>query len=95
VVAADRSVGWYVVATVDTVLTQSPPAVQLPGLDPTRRYRLSNATPPGEAHRADLGESWLDQQGVDVTGRVLAEAGVRLPVTAPGSAYVVRALAAG
>ena len=47
VVAPDRSEAWYVVATVDTPLTQSVGAVRLPGLDPGRAYSVSERTPAG------------------------------------------------
>ena len=91
VVSADAAEGWYVVATVDTLVTQSPAAVLLPGLDPSRTYRLTREDPPGDRHVAELGESWLEGEGVEVTGAVLSSAGIRLPVTAPESAYVLRA----
>ncbi len=92
-VADDAAEAWYVVATVDTLVTQSPTAVQLPGLDPARTYRVTGENPPGERQVADLGESWLDGDGLEVPGSVLGSAGVRLPVTAPESAYVLRAVA--
>jgi alpha-galactosidase len=91
VVSADTAEAWYVVATVDTLATQAPTAVLLPGLDPSRTYRLTREDPPGARHVADLGESWLDGDGVEVSGAVLSSAGVRLPVTAPESAYVLHA----
>ena len=46
-VAADAGEAWYVVATVDTLVTQSPAAVLLPGLDPARTYRVTRENPPG------------------------------------------------
>ena len=79
-------------ATVDTLVTQSPAAVLLPGLDPARTYRLTREDPPGDRHVADLGETWLDGDGRRGAGqRARSSAGVRLPVTAPESAYVLRA----
>ncbi|MCW2843736.1 MAG: alpha-galactosidase [Nocardioides sp.] len=89
VVAPDGGEGWYVVAAVDTVVTQSPLAVVLPGLDPARTYRVSGETPPGQ-HVAHLGETWLGGPGLDVPGSVLGTVGVRLPVLAPESAVVLR-----
>lgn len=88
--ALGDSEGWYVVATVDSVTTQSPTSVVLPGLDPTRSYRVTGETPPGQ-HQVDLGHSWLDDDdGVTVPGSVLTSLGVRLPVMAPESAHVLR-----
>jgi alpha-galactosidase len=95
VVAEDRAEAWYVVAAVDTLVTQSPTAVLLPGLDPARTYRVTGENPPGERHVADLGASWLDGDGIEVPGSVLGSAGVRLPVLAPESAQVLRATAVG
>ncbi|GEP37391.1 alpha-galactosidase [Nocardioides psychrotolerans] len=93
VVAPDGGEGWYVVATVATVVTQSLAPVVLPGLDPTRRYRISCETPGGQRHTADLGESWVDGDPVEVGGSVLGTVGVRLPVMAPEEACVIRAVA--
>lgn len=93
VVAADRSEGWYVVAAVASLHTQSPTPVRLDGLDPDRRYRVSGETPSGGQHSADLGESWLSGPGLVVPGAVLAGVGVRLPALAPDTAQVIRVLA--
>ena len=87
------SEAYYVVATVDTLATQSPAPVRLPGLDPARRYRVRSVTPAGHRHLADLGESWLDGaaqgEGETLSGSALGAVGVRLPVLAPESAYVL------
>ncbi len=91
VVAADSSEAWYVVATVDSQLTQVPAPVLLPGLDPERTYLVSAETPPGPRHRMDLGESWLDGEGLCLPGRVLGQVGVQMPVMAPESAHVLHA----
>ncbi len=96
VVAEDAGEAWYVVATVDTLVTQSPTAVQLPGLDPARTYRVTREDPPADRQVvADLGSTWLDGDGIEVPGSVLGSAGVRLPVLAPESALVLRATAVG
>ena len=76
-------------ATVDTPLTQSVGAVRLPGLDPDRSYLVSDRTPPGERHRAELGDTWLDGAGVTLSGRMLGTAGVRFPALAPEAAHVL------
>ncbi len=89
-VAADRSEAWYVVATVDMPLTQHVGPVRLPGLDPAAVYRVVDRTPPGDRHRAHLGEHWLDRpDGVLVDGRALREVGVGLPPLAPEVAHVL------
>ena len=63
---------WYVVAIIDTVVTQAPPSVLLPGLDPGRTYLLSVETPAGDVHASDRGTTWLDGEPVEVSGAVLA-----------------------
>jgi alpha-galactosidase len=93
VVAPDRSEGWYVVATIDTPITQAVGAVRLPGLDPERSYVVADRTPAGERHRAELGVTWLDGEGVTLSGRALAEVGVRFPALAPETAHVLRVAA--
>jgi len=90
VVAPDAAEGWYVVAVTDTVVTQAPPPVLLPGLDRDRTYLLSVETPAGEVHVGDLGTTWLDGEPLEVTGAVLATLGIRLPALAPESAVVLR-----
>ena len=95
VVAPDRSEGWYVVATVDTPVTQSVGAVRLPGLDPDRSYLVTDRTPPGERHRAELGDTWLDGAGVALTGRMLGDGRRAVPgAAAGGRARAARASAA-
>jgi alpha-galactosidase len=90
VVAPDRCEAWFVVATVDTTVTQSVGAVLLPGLDPDRTYLVADRTPSGDGHRAGIGSTWIDGDGVVLGGRALAEVGVRLPATAPETARVLR-----
>lgn len=80
--------GWYVVATVDSVVTQSPAPVTLPGLDPAGTYRVRSETPDGQ-HAADLGRTWVHGEGVEVPGRVLTDLGVRLPVMPPETVHVL------
>lgn len=91
VVAADRSQACYVVATVASTQTQHPAPLRLTGLDPDRRYRLTEALPRGEGG-ADLAGPW-SVDGTVVTGRVLAAAGVALPPMDPEEARVLRVVA--
>jgi alpha-galactosidase len=62
--------------------------VLLEGLDPDRRYRVTDETPADGQHGLDLAPRHLD---VVLPGRVLAEVGVRLGVVAPETARVLRA----
>jgi alpha-galactosidase len=89
-VAADRSEAVYVVAVLDATTTQHPAPVRLSGLDPSRSYLVRVVDPSPDRHPMDLGTSWVTGEGVVTTGAMLTQVGVRLPVTAPESAYVLR-----
>jgi alpha-galactosidase len=88
VVAPDRAEGWYVVAMTGPSASQHLEPVLLEGLDPDRRYRVTDETPTDGQHGLDLAPRHLD---VVLPGRVLAEVGVRLGVVAPETARVLRA----
>jgi len=51
VVSADSSEAWYVVAVVDSLSTQSPAPVLLPGLDPKRTCRAACSATSGFGFR--------------------------------------------
>ncbi len=87
-VAPDRSEGWYVVAQTGLAATQHLAPVRLEGLDPDRRYRVTDEAPEGGHHSLDLAPRRLD---VVMSGRVLGEVGVRLGVVAPETARVLHA----
>jgi hypothetical protein len=91
VVAADQAEGWYVVALTGLSATQQLAPVQLAGLDPDRRYQLTDETPTHGQHGLDLAPRQLSAV---LPGDVLGRVGVRLGVTAPETARVlhVRAL---
>ncbi len=91
VVAADRSEAWYVVATVGSTATQHPAPLRLTGLDPDRRYRLVEEAPRGPGG-PDLTDAW-SADGTQLSGRVLATAGIGLPVLNPEDALVLRLVA--
>ena len=91
-VAEDRSEAWYVVATVAATATQHPARLRLTGLDPEQAYLLTDETIPSDQHLMDLAPWWA-ADGSTVTGRVAEVAGVSLPVLAPESAKVLRAVA--
>ena len=98
-VAADRSEGWYVTATVAATATQHPAPLRLTGLDPDRSYLLTEELPPGPGPGgpgpggADLTGAW-SASGAVISGRVLAAAGVALPVLLPEEARVLHVVAA-
>ncbi|TGN64042.1 alpha-galactosidase [Nocardioides eburneiflavus] len=93
VVAEDRAEAWYVVATVAATATQHAAPLRLTGLDPDRRYRVTEEMPRGPGG-ADLTGAW-SAHGTESTGRVLAIVGVALPVLHPEEARVLRLVAVG
>ncbi|MDO9456946.1 alpha-galactosidase [Nocardioides sp.] len=93
IVAPDRAEAWYVVALVDSTLTQGPTPVTLPGLDPSRRYAVRDVTPAGHQAKGHIGASWLDGHGHVAAGSALGALGVRLPVLLPETARVLHVVA--
>jgi alpha-galactosidase len=90
VVAADRSAALFALVQLATPLTSVPGTLRLPGLDPDRRYRVT-AQPPGAAPalRQRRPPAWL-ATGVELPGRVLAEAGLRAPALNPEQLLLLR-----
>jgi alpha-galactosidase len=72
-----------------TSTAQTVPApVRLPGLEPDRRYEVTPVFPggrPATQQRSDAGEKQLV-----LTGRALAEVGVRTPILMPEQAWLLR-----
>ncbi len=89
VVAPDGGEAWYVVAQAGLTQTQHLAPVLLEGLDPTRRYRVTDETPAGDQHSFDLAPRRLD---VVLPGAALGGVGVRLGVVAPETATVLHAV---
>ena len=90
VVAPDGLEGWYVVAQTGPTSNQHLDPVCLEGLEPARRFRVTDETPEGGQHVLDLDARRVD---TELPGRVLGELGVRLGVVAPESARVLHACA--
>ncbi len=93
VVAPDRRRGVFVIAMVTATLTQAPTPVTLKGLDAEAAYTVRALGPVSDEPLIDLGTTWLDHGEVVVPGSVLMRSGLRLPATAPESAYVIEVLA--
>jgi alpha-galactosidase len=85
-VAPDRSEAVFTVVQVATGRGAAPGLVPLPGLDPQRRYRVRVRREAGlPATVQERGPRWFDvavDEGVLVSGRVLGEVGLPLPVLA-------------
>jgi alpha-galactosidase len=97
VVAADGSEALYAVTATATSTAYPPGTVGLPGLDPDRTYRV-RPQPPGDrtdGNAAAWGRAlpWWTPQGVQLPGRALVSAGLRLPVLYPDRVVLVRVTA--
>jgi alpha-galactosidase len=89
VIAADAASAVFTITQATTSVAYPAGRVRMPHLDPERRYRVRLVAPAGD--RADAGQSPLAwaQDGITLTGRQLAVAGLRPPVQHPGRAVVV------
>ena len=67
-----------------------PAPMRLPGLDPARRYRVDVLEPAGPPMTIGRPPGWPPRE---LTGRVLAEVGLRPPVLAPEQAWLVEVTA--
>jgi alpha-galactosidase len=86
VVAADGALFSY--AQLTSTERTVPPAIRLPGLDPDRRYEVTPVFPGGKPRTQQLFPP--DETAKVLTGRALAEVGVRPPVLPPEQAWLVR-----
>jgi alpha-galactosidase len=91
VVAPDRAAGLFCYAQLRSSERAVPAPMCLPGLDPDRHYRVTVVEPVGapmvvQSVPAEFASRIL-------TGRVLAEVGVRPPILAPEQAWLVEVTA--
>ena len=78
VVAADQSAALVSYVQLDEPRNDQPAALRVPGLDPRRRYRLTDVTPgPRLPRRGGLTEAGVP--GLEVSGAALAEIGLAIP----------------
>lgn len=91
VYATDRSRALVSVAALELARTAVMGPLRLPGLDPTRRYRVTPLLLPHAPRSADLAPSSWWRDGVLVaTGRQLSVHGLRLPTLQPASALLLQ-----
>jgi alpha-galactosidase len=89
VVAQDASKALFSVATLATSANEVLVPVRFEGLDPDRAYRVELALPLGpHAVNERHGVAWLDAAPV-LSGRVLAELGLPMPVLNPEQALLI------
>lgn len=94
VVAADASRALFARVALDSAEVALPAPARLPGLDPDRRYRVRPLPVGGEAPTiADAPPSWWAAGEVVLTGRVLGEIGLPMPLLAPENALLLEVTA--
>jgi len=89
IVAADAASALFTITQVETSAAYPAGRVRMPGLDPSRRYRVAVLSPSGD--HDDAGQSVLEWTAFPtvMTGRELATVGVRPPVQLPQRSTVV------
>jgi alpha-galactosidase len=87
VVAASQSAALMSYVQLDEPNSDQPLALRIPGLDPRRRYQVTEVTPGGhQPRRAGLAETRIP--AVQVSGAALAEIGLAIPVQRTLSAMI-------
>jgi alpha-galactosidase len=85
VVARDFTSAVFALVAMSTALSALPGRVRLPGLAPDTVYTV-RPLPPGDQpagpYRMETPE-WMNERGIELTGRVLGEVGIQAPVMFP------------
>ena len=84
VVAADRSAALMSYIQLDEPASDQPAALRVPGLDPARRYRVTEVTP-GERLLRRAGQEPM----AEASGPALAGIGLAIPAQQPLTAAVI------
>jgi alpha-galactosidase len=88
VVAADRSAALMSYVQLDEPRNDQPAALRVPGLDPARRYRVTDVTPgQRRPRRPGLAEAGIP--GMEVSGAALAQIGLAIPAQRALTALIV------
>ena len=88
VVSADQSAALMSYVQLDEPRNDQPAAMRVPGLDPLRRYRVTDVTPGVPvARRASFVDARIP--GVEVSGAALAEIGLAIPAQRTLTAAVI------
>lgn len=93
VVAADRATAVYHYAVVGRPVTWPPHRMRLPGLDPDRRYRVTEYEGFGADYPGQR-PPWLAGGGVVLSGKVLSAHGLEAPSLAPDTSIIFSAVVA-
>ena len=89
VYAADHSEALVSFATVATAASLTPPPLLMPGLDPSRPYRVVRLRLPGERRGPGRTEPTWCANGVTLSGASLASIGLQLPAMHPETAVLI------
>ncbi|MFB3978992.1 alpha-galactosidase [Microbacterium proteolyticum] len=93
VVSPDRTEGLFAYVALDRFEAALPSPISLPGLDPTRRYRVRVCDVGAPVRTVqDADPAWL-ANGIELPGSVLAEGVLTAPLLAPGEALLLHAVA--
>jgi alpha-galactosidase len=95
VVAADRSAALLSYVQLDEPRHNRPAALRVPGLDPARRYRVTNVTPGGDPAGPPRGRAAAGIGDVQMSGAALADLGLAVAAQRPLTAVVILVAAAG
>jgi alpha-galactosidase len=88
VVSADQSAALMSYVQLDEPGSDQPAAMRVPGLDPVRRYRVTDVTPGARLPRREgLADARI--AGVEVSGAALAEIGLAIPAQRTLTAAVI------
>ena len=88
VVAADASAALMSYVQLDEPVNDQPAALRVPGLDPLRRYRVTDATPGTRLPRR-VGLTDARSPDIEVSGAALAEIGLAIPPQRTLTALVI------
>jgi alpha-galactosidase len=88
VVAAGSASALMSYVQLDEPRNDQPAALRVPGLDPRRRYRVTDVTP-GERRPRRKGPADARLPAVEVSGAALAEIGLAIPPQRPLTAAIV------
>jgi alpha-galactosidase len=88
VVAADSSTALMSYVQLDEPRTGQPAALRMPGLDPRRRYRVTDVTPVASRPR-QAGATDARLSAVEVSGAALAGIGLAIPPQRPLTALIL------
>jgi len=93
-VAADGSEALIALVTLASSAVAVPPPLRFPGLDADRMYRLEPLTLGGAPHAIQgAPPAWLAEGGITITGRLLADIGVPVPLLGAEQALLLLAMA--